>query len=137
MAKFGKSSASRLESCHPDIQQVMNKVIEHYDCTIVCGHRGKADQDKALADGLSQLPFPKSKHNTFPSLAVDVAPYITADGEIPWQDTEAFAKLAGYILAVADMEGVSLRWGGDWDSDNRTDDEKFRDRPHFEIKQPY
>lgn len=137
MPVFGKASRERLETCHLDIQNVMNAVIEKYDITIVCGYRNEEDQEKAYRDKLSQVRFPDSKHNTFPSLAVDVAPYITADGEIPWEDGEAFAKMAGYILATADSMGVSLRWGGDWDGDNRTDDEKFRDRPHFEIIQGF
>lgn len=137
MFKYGRASLQRLASSHPDLQKVMMKVIDRYDVTIVCGHRSELDQKDAYDKGLSQVLFPNSKHNSFPSLAIDVAPYITAEGEIPWSDTEAFAKMAGYIMAVADMEGVSLRWGGDWDGDNRTDDENFRDRPHFELKQPY
>lgn len=26
-----------------------------------------------------------------------------------------------------------VTWGGDWDRDGRTDDEKFVDRPHFQV----
>ena len=36
-------------------------------------------------------------------------------------------------MGVADMLGVSIRWGGDWDKDYDEKDERFRDLPHFEL----
>jgi peptidoglycan L-alanyl-D-glutamate endopeptidase CwlK len=37
------------------------------------------------------------------------------------------------MLMAAVEEGVTIRWGGDWDSDGEYDDEKWRDGPHFEL----
>lgn len=28
---------------------------------------------------------------------------------------------------------VPIRWGGDWNRNGRSDDEKFYDGPHFEL----
>jgi len=100
------------------------------DFTILEGYRGEEKQNEAFDTGRSQLRYPESKHNTFPCLAVDIAPY-----PIDWQDTERFVLLAGVIKAVAHSLEVSdlIRWGGDWDRDGQMTDETFRDYPHFEL----
>lgn len=128
MPAFSKVSQERLATCHPKLQAIMNKVILYVDCMIICGHRNKEDQDKAFRDGKSKLMYPHGKHNTMPSNAVDVAPY-----PLDWNDTHAFARLAGYIQAVADSMGIPIRWGGDWNRNGKTNDERFRDFPHFEL----
>ncbi|WP_448216272.1 M15 family metallopeptidase [Endozoicomonas sp. 2B-B] len=128
MPSFSKTSKARLETCHPDLQRLMNKVVERFDCSIICGHRGKEEQEKAFREGKSQARFGQSKHNTIPSIAVDVAPY-----PIDWEDREYFAHFAGYVRAVADDLGIKIRWGGDWNMDNRSSDETFSDMPHFEL----
>lgn len=129
MPKFGRTSRARLETCHPDLQRVFNEVIKTWDCSILCGHRSEADQNAAYSKGASKLKFPKSKHNQYPSIAVDVAPY-----PIDWNDLGRFYMFAGYVHRVAEEMGVSLRYGGDWDGDSRTTDQKFNDLPHFELK---
>ena len=69
-----------------------------------------------------------SHHNSDPSRAVDVAPY-----PIDWNDTERFGRFAGFVLGMAAAMGIPLRWGGDWDRDNDTHDQKFNDLVHFEL----
>lgn len=128
MPAFSKASQERLATCHPKLQAIMNKVILYVDCMIICGYRNKEDQDKAFREGKSKLMYPHGKHNTMPSNAVDVAPY-----PLDWNDTHAFARLAGYIQAVADSMGIPIRWGGDWNRNGKTNDERFRDFPHFEL----
>ncbi len=68
------------------------------------------------------------KHNKMPALAVDIAPY-----PIVWSDTGQFAYLAGWIMAIAKIRGVRIRWGADWNRNNLIRDEKFLDWGHFEI----
>ena len=75
MPKYSTISKSRLVTCHQDLQTLFNEVIKYYDCTIVYGHRGEIAQNQAYAEGKSQLKWPNSKHNKWPSLAVDAAPY--------------------------------------------------------------
>jgi peptidoglycan LD-endopeptidase CwlK len=136
MNHFSDTSKTKLFTCHRDLQTIFNHVILEFDCTIVCGHRDKADQDKAVAEGKSKLPYPQSKHNAIPSMAVDAAPFI--EGKIDWtRDQMLF--FAGYVKGIADQLyriGVikhRIRLGADFSGDNDVMDEKFRDEPHFEI----
>ena len=128
MPTFGQRSLTNLHTAHPDLQKVCNEAIKLYDFSVICGHRDKAKQDKAVRNGKSKTPFPKSKHNSLPSLAVDLAPY-----PIDWNDTSRFYFLAGVMMGCAEKVGVKLRWGGDWNGDGDFK-ERFRDLPHFELK---
>lgn len=129
MPRFSARSRKRLDTCHPDIQRVLLFAIEHGpDFAVLQGHRGKRAQTAAVAAGHSQLPYPRSRHNTRPSLAVDVAPW-----PIDWGDLNRFRFLAGFLLGAAAVMGIRLRWGGDWDRDFSEGDERFRDLPHFEL----
>lgn len=128
MPSFSKKSRDRLDECHPDLQEVFNAVIEVFDCTILEGHRPEDRQNRMVEEGKSQVRWPRSKHNSLPSRAVDVSPY-----PIDWNDRERFTLFAGFVLGVAHSKGITLRWGGDWDQDTEVDDNTFDDLPHFEI----
>jgi len=128
MPEFSPLSKRRLAECHPDLQKLMNEVIKHYDIVVLCGFRGKDEQDKAFREGKSKLAFPKSKHNVTPSLAVDIAPY-----PVDWNDIKRFWHLAGYVKATAERLGIKIRQGADWDGDNDFKDQKFIDLPHVEL----
>lgn len=125
--KFSDSSKAKLETCHPDLQKLFGEVIKNYDCTIICGHRNKAEQNEAFMKGYSKLKYPDSKHNSFPSKAIDVMPY-----PINWNDKSRHLHFAGYVQAVADQLGIKIRWGGNFDGDRNLDN-GFLDRPHFEL----
>lgn len=133
---LGVTSNRELDTCHPKLQRLMREVDRRMarrkvmDFSVICGHRGEKEQNEALAAGKSTKAWPDSKHNTLPSAAVDIAPYPR-----DWADEMAFARLAGYVLAVADEMGIEVRWGGDWNNDSRTRDERFVDAPHFELTQ--
>jgi hypothetical protein len=128
MPKFSTASIEKLNTCHPDLIRLFTEVVKHYDCTILCGQRGQAEQDEAFRTGKSQLVWPNSKHNQRPSLAVDVAPY-----PIDWKDRERFYHFAGFVKAMAITMGIKIRHGGDWDGDNDLKDQNFFDLPHFEL----
>ena len=130
MAKFGKVSMERLNTCDPRLQHIFLVVIEKFDCAVICGHRNKEDQDKAYNSGNSKLKWPNGNHNKLPSRAIDVAPYI--NGAISW-DSKQCNVFAGYVLRVADELGIKIRWGGDWDSDKDLSNNTFNDLVHFEI----
>ena len=131
MPHFSERSKQRLATCDERLQRLFNAVIEHYDCSIICGHRGKKEQEKAFREGKSKARFGQSKHNSYPSKAVDVVPWPFKQED--WQDREYFARMAGYVQAVADAQGIRIRWGGDWDQDGYSSDETFSDLPHFEL----
>ncbi len=120
MPSFSKRSQANLDSCDPRLVRVFEKVIEHFDCIILCGHRGAEEQDKAFRGGYSKARWGQSRHNTKPSMAVDAAPY-----PIDWDDTARFHFLAGYVLSTAASMVIEIRWGGHF--------ENFFDGGHFEI----
>jgi len=155
MATFGATSAQRLLTCHKDLQSLFNSVIEDYDCQILYGYRSPAEQLEAYkkgrefvngkwviknkfeivtyCDGINK----KSNHNESPSLAVDVMPY-----PVDWKDKYSVAYFAGKVMEryrALKAEGKitsEIRWGGDWNGNNRTLDERLIDFPHFEVYVP-
>ncbi|MBL7544304.1 MAG: M15 family metallopeptidase [Bdellovibrionaceae bacterium] len=128
MNKFSKISEERLKTCHSDLQRLFNEVVKHYDCTVICGHRGKDEQDEAVRTGNSKLKWPDSKHNQLLSLAIDVVPY-----PVDWADKARFMHFAGFVLGIAKSMGIKIRWGGDWSQDLNFKNDKFVDYPHFEL----
>ena len=129
MAKFGRTSKKRLKTCDERLQSLFNEVVKVFDCSILVGHRGEEDQNKAYKEGNSQVKWPKGKHNKKPSSAVDVAPY-----PIDWEDRERFSYFAGFVKGVAYRLNIPLRWGGDWDGDTELSDNNFDDLVHFELR---
>ena len=129
MPKFGSRSRGRLSSCNPKLQKVFKEVVKEFDCSVLCGHRGEDEQNKAFKEGKSKVKYPNGRHNAKPSNAVDVAPY-----PIDWSDRERFTLFAGYVLGIARSMGIKLRWGGDWDGDFEVNDNNFDDLPHFELR---
>ena len=141
MFHFSQRSKGNLDTCHPDLQIIAEVAIQIIDFAVIQGHRGEEEQNAAYWAGKSKLKFPASKHNTDPSLAFDVIPYI--NGKFAgWNNREAFVQLAGVLKGVAlglyytkRIEHV-LRWGGDWDRDNDLKDQDFIDLPHLELIKP-
>lgn len=124
MLKHGE----KLSDVDPVLADIVREVAYHFDVIVLCGHRGQSDQDKAVRAGNSKTPWPKSKHNSMPSKAVDIAPL-----PLDWADRERFCLLAGWVMATARARGVKLRWGGDWDNNNVIRDERLQDLVHFEV----
>lgn len=120
MPHFGKSSIDRLNTCDERLIKIMHSVIELYDFSVLCGHRGEKEQNEAFANGTSKAKWGQSKHNSKPSKAIDIAPYPTN-----WQDTEAFTFLATLVFDEAQKQGVKIRWGGHFKS--------LKDFPHYEL----
>ena len=127
MPVFSRASREELTSCSEGLQRVFNRVVLTYDCTVICGPRGKAAQNEAYRTGASRREWPNSEHNELPSKAADVAPY-----PIDWNNSKRFYHFAGFVQAIGELEGVPIRWGGDWDSDRDLDDQTFMDLVHFE-----
>ena len=128
MPEFGKTSNRKLNTADPLLQHLFRQVVQEYDCSILTGHRNKADQDRAFKNGKSKLKFPKGKHNKKPSRALDVAPY-----PIDWNDAKRFYHFAGYVQGVARRLGIEIRWGGDWNRNFDLNDQNFNDLVHFEL----
>ena len=129
--KFGTTSTSRLITCDKQLIWLFNEVLKYQDCTILCGYRDEAAQNKALAEKKSTVKWPNSKHNTLPSKAVDVAPYPIPEN---WTRPQ-FDYFAGCVMTVAQQLGIKIRWGGDWNQNGVLVEpsQKFDDLVHFEL----
>jgi peptidoglycan L-alanyl-D-glutamate endopeptidase CwlK len=128
MPSFGDKSAEVLQTVHPDLQAVCSSVIQTYDFSVLEGFRSDERQDELFRQGKSKLQAGDSKHNSFPSRAVDIVPY-----PIDWDDINRFYLLAGFMFQAASSLNVQIRWGGDWDMDWDHRDQSFFDLPHFEL----
>jgi peptidoglycan L-alanyl-D-glutamate endopeptidase CwlK len=139
---FGRSSKARLDTCHIDIQTVWHELSNLVNCSVLCGHREEAEQNKAFYDDKSQTQWPDSKHNQIPSMAIDSGQYIPKIRNVDYQDPKAFAKFAGMVEVISKQLYAKgkithlVRWGGDWDMDGRTVDQTFNDLVHFELIKP-
>lgn len=127
MYLFSVRSKKNYDQLHKDLQLILDEAIKIMDFAITTGHRNKVDQDEAFAKKVSKKKFPESKHNVYPSHAVDIHPY-----PIDYEDLSRYYYLAGIMKGIALSKGVKIRWGGDWDSDNDFKDQFFNDLGHFE-----
>ena len=134
MPSFGTASAAELITCHPDLQLLFSVVVEKFDCSVICGHRDETAQQEAFDSGNSKVQYPNSEHNSYPSMAADVAPY-PYNGD----DEKRFYFFAGQVMAIAamlyeqELMNHRVRWGGDWDGDTEVNDQTFNDLAHFEL----
>lgn len=131
MYKFSKRSLANLANVDQRLVDICYKVLERRDFTVICGHRGKEEQDQAVREGKSKTPYPKSKHNSIPARAIDVIPYPFSNAY--WNDKEVWKSLAEEFFCAANELGISIRWGGDWNQNGDYKDEKFFDGPHIEL----
>ena len=125
MPKFGKRSKERLRGIDARLVSVLNELVKIMDVTIIEGLRSEQRQEKLLKEGSTKTKF--SKHIT--GKAVDLAPY-----PIDWKDRDRFHYMGGMIRGIAKQLNVPVRWGGDWDGDGETKDNRFDDLVHVEIK---
>lgn len=90
---------------------------------ITCTHRSHQEQAELYAKGRT-APGPKvtnakpgqSKHNLYPSKAIDIA-FKKVDGNLDW-------SIDNFKLFASLIKKHGVTWGGEW---------KFIDNPHFEI----
>ncbi len=130
MPRFSLLSRERLETCDSRLQALFEVVVLSFDCTVLEGHRGADRQAELYESGDTQVRV--SKHNSSPSMAVDVVAY-----PVVWEDYYRHYYFGGYVLGVASVMGIPLRWGGDWDRDKEVVDQTFNDLVHFEIVEDY
>ena len=116
MPKFGTRSEINLHLTDPRLIKVFREVIKRFDCAVICGLRGQAEQNRLYDLGKTKLRYPGSKHNLTPALAVDAVPYYPNGDKIRWNDYKGFSYFAGYVIRTAEIMRVKLRWAviGTW-----------------------
>ena len=125
MFKLGTRSRERLQGVHPDLVKVVERAIEltEYDFSVIEGLRSVETQRQYVAKGVSKTM--NSRHIT--GHAVDLYP---VGKPTPWERCPAIADA---MFRAAKELGISIRWGGDWNQDGSSKDERFYDGPHFEL----
>lgn len=128
--QFSKRSLQNLNNVHPLLVSVVERALtlSTVDFSVIEGLRTLERQKELFSKGATKTL--KSRHLT--GHAVDLAPIV--DGQIPWNDLDAFNAIKIAMFKAAEELGVTLRWGGDWNGNNKKD-EAFYDSPHFEL--PY
>ncbi len=91
-------------------------LVKGIEIEMTDGWRGKADQEKALADGNSKAGFGNSPHNY--GAAFDCAPII--DGKLCWPEEKTLWNEIGKAGMASGLE-----WGGNFKS--------IMDNPHFQL----
>lgn len=122
--KWGKASKDRLATCDKRLQDLADMMLSRspFDLSVICGFRTEQEQNEAFEKGKSRAKFGQSKHNTFPSKAIDICPY-----PIVWDSTDPrWQEMALNAMWCAGRLGMDLVWGGTFKS--------ISDKPHFELK---
>lgn len=125
---FSRRSERKLAFAHSDLQRLAREAIKVVDFSVLWTWRSDDLQEDLFDLGLTKKKGGKSKHNKKPSDAMDLAPF-----PIDWVDRERFCYFAGILKGIAAQMEIKIRWGGDWDQDNKTLDETFSDMCHFEL----
>jgi peptidoglycan L-alanyl-D-glutamate endopeptidase CwlK len=159
MPKFSKTSQYKLLIAEKPLILLFDDAIKIIDITILYSHRTAEEQfelfkkgRRLIQENLTNDPqnykiydkkkvvtykdgyFKLSKHNTFPSEAIDFAPY-----PINFKDTKRIHYFAGIIKGIWESKfanyfpDIDLIWGGDWDNDTDLRDQNFNDLLHFQI----
>jgi peptidoglycan L-alanyl-D-glutamate endopeptidase CwlK len=133
MYKFSQRSLDNLETCHPDLQDLAQKVMSYQlvDFGISEGKRLEEEQNNLFATGKSKLKFPDSKHNSSPSEAFDY--FVLPNGRVDWEEPAPWYMFVGLCRAAAAELGIKIRCGADWDGDFTAKDQSFHDLPHIEL----
>lgn len=135
------TSLARLHGVHPDLVRVVKRAATLSSCEIAVtyGVRTHEEQVKLYAQGRTAPGkivtwTMASKH--IPQAdgwghAVDLAPVI--NGVIPWNDLAAFEALQPIMFKAAELEGVKLVWGADWNHNGVPHEKGETDNPHYQL----
>jgi peptidoglycan L-alanyl-D-glutamate endopeptidase CwlK len=123
MPSFSLESKNKLITCHPDLQRIANELIKEFDFSVRCGYRDKAAQELAVREGHSREHWPHSKHNSFPSIAMDILPH-PFSGD--WHDLGPFNNMLDRVERIAKAFGIKVRLGRNMPH--------LMDYPHVELR---
>lgn len=114
-------SLKRLDGLHDDIVKVVKRAIEitPIDFSVGEGLRSITRQKELYQQGATKTM--NSRHLT--GHAVDLFA-LDEDGKVTWE-WKYYYPLAEAVKQAAKEVGVTIEWGGDWNS--------FKDGPHYQL----
>lgn len=138
--RFSANSQAAFVTLHPDLQTLMLAVLAVHDCSLIQGHRTRAQHEELLTrvPAVTTVGYHQTMHRFYPSLAIDAIPYIP--GRDQW-DHQQILYFIGVVVGIASQlfeQGAMthrIRVGADWDQDNDISqaDTTFFDGPHIEL----
>lgn len=121
MFNFSRRSEQNRDTCHSNIIEWLNEGLKTspIDFSIIFGYRGMSLQNRLFKQGFSKVKYPHSKHNSSPSLAVDIQPYPYTNEDKKDPKHTKFKLLNEHLRDVAKdldipMLNGGLDWGWDW-----------------------
>ena len=155
MTDFSSKSLLKLSDAAGPIKLVSLEVVKIFDHGVIEAHRDADLQNKYYREGVSKVQYPNSKHNKYPSHAIDVWVYspihkmyftgspenikelsgrtgLSYDRCNNYIRTQ-YAILASLYIGIAHANGFKFTWGGDWDGDFDLLDQKFNDLYHIQY----
>ncbi|GAG00458.1 unnamed protein product, partial [marine sediment metagenome] len=104
-----------------DLIRLFSEVLKGRNCSVTDGHRDEATQNRYfnMTPQRSQLKYPESGHNKYPSLAADIIFYPFKKED--WNDRERFMEFRGFVYGVASQLNIKLKKTIPWDL------------PHYEL----
>lgn len=129
------ASRQKLEHADKDLASIIITVDEYYPLLVIETFRGEARQNELFKKGATKLQWPKSKHNKYPSEAVDVSPSPIPEawGTKSKYDWVKFYELSEIIMYEGWKRGIILRCGKDWVMNRDYKTNGFNDLLHIEI----
>jgi len=133
MNTWGANSVAERATSDPRLNDIGDVVLQIKDHSVVKGHRGREEQDAAFfsVPQRTKLRWPNGNHNAIPSKAQDVQSYPFPETEQEQREEQLY--LLGLYRGVAEMMGIPLRTGADFDRDGEISDSTFEDFFHVEL----
>ncbi len=128
-------ASRRITACHTILETAWHRAetkwLELYPNEpkpfLTCTYRSNEEQNQLYSQGrvtrgikVTNARGGESPHNFEPCFAFDIA-FITLNKKLDWSEV-LFRKFAEIIKGI----DKKVEWGGDW--------ERFRDNPHFQLK---
>lgn len=136
---LSKRSRTALQGVHPSLVRVVRRAIQisEVDFMVTEGVRTPERQRELYAQGrtrpgkvvtwtLQSRHFKNAKTGFGHAVDLCPAPY-------DYKDIRDFDRMAKAMFEAADVEGVAIRWGADWDRDGNPRERGESDSPHFEL----
>lgn len=117
--KLDESSLLLIADIHPDLKHIVQELSKEIEIVVKTGHRDHAAQVNAFNLGHSRYVWPNSKHNTLPSLAVDIVPK-----DAKPDDVYKFRDMCRRIERIADLAAIKIQLGRDF---------PFREYCHIQL----